>query len=237
MELMTTSIPPGSAKRFTVAAPLLPLRGPYPPLDEVRGLGAPQARLAREAFVRLWLTEGIPFAFRDCPALYEEVRRWLAVQFGTHPKDITLLGSARIGFSLGGGANLGQPFGAQSDFDFSVVSSGLFTQLRELFETWARDFESGIVKPRSDFQHRLWDGNLAFGRRNLPQGFFDANKIPYFERYPLAQQVGQALWVLVKKLEQTVAAPVPKRASVRIYDGWDSLITRVSFNLYSALRV
>ncbi len=218
-----------------MAAPLLPLRGPYPPLDKVRALGAPQARSAREAFVRLWLTEGIPYAFRDCPAVYEEVRRWLAAGLGTHPKDVTLLGSSRIGFSLGGRANLGQPFGPQSDLDFSVVSSGLFAHFRELFEAWARDYESGVVKPRNDYVRRLWDDNLAFGRRNLPQGFFDANKIPRFNRYPLAQQVGQALWVLVKKLEQTAAAPVPKRASVRIYDGWDSLISRVSFNLYCAL--
>lgn len=215
--------------------PLLPLRGPYPPLDEVRGLRDPQARLAREAFVRLWLTEGIPFAFRDCPAIYEEVRGWLAARLGTHPKDITLLGSARLGFSLGGPSNLGRPFGRHSDLDFSVVSSGLFARFREIFETWARDYESGIVRPRHDGERRLWDSNLAFGRQNLPKGFFDANKIPTFHRYPLAQEVAQALWALVKKLEQSAAAPVPSGASVRVYDNWHSLINRVSFNLYWAL--
>lgn len=232
---MTISTPTGPAIPFRVAPQLLPLKRPYPSLDEILGLGHPKARLAREAFTRLWLTEGIPFAFQQCPAVYEEVRGWLAALLGTNPKEVTLVGSARLGYSLAGPSKLGRPFGKHSDLDFSVVSSGLFTQFQELFTTWARDYENLLVKPRSDFERRLWDANLDFGRQNLPKGFFDANKIPTFNRYPLAQEVGQVLWAVMKKLEQTPAAPVARRASVRVYDGWQSLIDRASFNLYWAL--
>jgi len=229
---MTTSIPAGQARPFTKATPLLQVRGSYPPLEQIRALGDQSERRSREAFVRLWLTEGIPFAFRDCPAIYEDLRGWLAARIGVHPKEVTLLGSARLGYSLGGGSNLGQPFGPRSDFDFGIVSSRLFTRLCDLFEAWKHDYANGAVRPRHKRECHLWDANLHFGRQNLPQGFFDPNKIPTLDRYPLAQELGQSMWVLLEKLKQTPDAPIPKRASIRVYDGWNSLVERVSFNLY-----
>ena len=53
------------------------LMGAYPASEDVLqavGLGLRE----RSVVARLRVSEGIPFAFRDCPALYEEARTWLA---------------------------------------------------------------------------------------------------------------------------------------------------------------
>ena len=56
---------------FSIPNPLRNLTGPYPKpcfvLDAAERGGEP----ARIALVRLWLSEGIPYAFRECPAIYE----------------------------------------------------------------------------------------------------------------------------------------------------------------------
>lgn len=232
---MPTSDYPGRAKPFSVEPVLLTLREQYPRSDQIRCLADARARRSREAFVRLWLSEGIPFAFQECPALYDEVRVWVAARLTVNAKDVTLLGSARLGFSLAAPPNFGRPFGPASDLDLGVVSRDLFKRVADSLHAWERDYRSESTMPRSEKERFLWEQNLAFAHRNLPQGFFDPNKIPTFDRYPLAQEVGQAMWALVRKLEQTPGAPVPRRASVRVYETWKALIERVSMNLYSAL--
>ena len=220
---------------FEMESALLSLEEQYPPPERLRGLGERSARRGREAFVRLWLTKGIPFAFQDCPGVYEEIRGWLAAGLAVHAKDVTLVGSARLGYSLAGPAKLGQPFGPTSDLDFCIVSRDLFQRVRDLFEVWAEDYRKGTVKPRHEHERLLWDENLAFGSRNIPKGFIDANKIPTFDRYPLSQHVEQAMWILIGRMKVTARAPAARRASIRVYGAWPSLVDRVSFNLYSAL--
>src|SRR5881296_1585809 len=104
-------------------------------LDTARAV-SPGERLA---LVRLWLTEGIPFVFKDCPALYEAIRGWLAQRIGVHAKHVTMIGSGRIGFSLAPGSRLGSSFGPTSDLDFSAVSGSLFTEVADAFARWADD--------------------------------------------------------------------------------------------------
>jgi hypothetical protein len=92
------------------------------------------------------------------------------------------------------------------------------------------------MTPRHQHERDLWEENLAFGERNIPHGFFDPNKVPNFDRYPVVRQVNQSMWALVKKLEVTPGAPRVRRASTRVYRDWQSFIERVSFNLMAALR-
>ena len=40
----------------------------------------------RVALTQLWLSEGIPHAFGNCPAIYEAVRCWLSDRLGIHAK-------------------------------------------------------------------------------------------------------------------------------------------------------
>ena len=49
--------------------------------------------------------------------------------------------------------------------------------------------------------------------------------------YAVAQRVNNAMWALTEKLRVTPDAPVPRKASIRIYRDWKSLVERVRFNL------
>ena len=43
---------------------------------------------ARVTLAQLWMTEGIPFVFSECPAVYESIRIWLGRELGIHAKQI-----------------------------------------------------------------------------------------------------------------------------------------------------
>ena len=94
---------------FRIATPLAKLSDQYPDAKSVVDAASEGGEQARIALARLWLSEGIPFAFRKCPALYEAVRTWLSSRLAVEAKAINLTGSARLGSSLSP-KKLGKPF-------------------------------------------------------------------------------------------------------------------------------
>ena len=220
---------------FEVQENLQKLLVPHPSPEEFRAALVAVSKRSREHVVRLWLTEGTPFAFRACPGTYEEMRRWLGIRLAVCPKEISVVGSARIGFSMAGSTDFGQPFGENSDLDVVVISQKLFAALTETFSNWKNDYTNGVVSPQNERQRRLWPENLKFGERNLPLGFFDVDKLPTFNRYPLVQIVQNTMWALREKLKVTPKVPLPRRASMRVYATWRDLVARVTFNLWTAL--
>lgn len=208
----------------------------FPSPEELRTLVAGAPRAAREIVARLWLTEGLPSAFVPSPAAYEDLRGWLGSRLGVHPKEVTVIGSARIGYSLAPPPYFGRPFSPRSDLDLSIVSGDLFQRVSLAFSNFVVDYRGGVVTPRNQSERGHWDENLAFGERNIPRGFFDPNKVPNFDRYPVVQKINQSMWALVKRLEVTPDAPQVRRASTRVYRDWKSFIEKVSFNLKAALR-
>lgn len=223
------------AQPFEIQESLAKLLFPHPSPEEFRAALIDTSRRSREHIVRLWLTEGTPFLFLNSPGAYEEVRRWLGVRLEVCPKEITVVGSARIGYSLAGGPYFGRALSEISDLDLAIVSRRLFESLAETFSNWKSDYSKGVVPPRSEKERFLWDQNLDFGERNLPLGFFDVNKIPTFDQYPLIQRVQNTMWALCEKLKVTPKVPLPRRASVRVYATWRDLVARVSFNLLKAI--
>ena len=143
---------------------------------------------------------------------------------------------SRIGYSLAPPPDFGRPFGPRSDLDLSIVSADLFQRVTSAFSNFAVDYRAGAVTPRNPSERYHWDGNLAFGERNIPRGFFDPDKVPNFDRYPVVQKISQSMWALVKKLEVTPDAPQVRRASTRVYRDWKRFIEKVSFNLMVAVR-
>ena len=215
---------------FRVATPIVELTDPYPDarvvVDTARRGGEP----ARVALARLWLSEGIPYAFRDCPAVYESVRTWLSAWLDVHAKEIGVSGSARLGASLAP-AKLGKKFGATSDLDLFIVSASLFRELREEFRNWSFDYESNRVVPHNDREALFWRDNNARGPKMIDRGLLDQKMIPNLPAYPITKKMSQGMWVLVEKLKKTPNAPHPKMASVRCYSSWASLVRQVMLNL------
>jgi hypothetical protein len=220
---------------FRIEAPWFKLLSQYPSPSELLTIST-LSIAAREMLVRLWLTEGIPFAFRECPAAYDTVRAWLASRLQVCPKEITLLGSARLGYSLKSGQNYGRAFTAQSDLDFSIISGSLFEELSKAFEQWRTDYTTGVVHPRNNQEQQLWNDNARWGAQNIRRGFLDVRKIPTFSRYPFVQSLADTMWRLSKKLEMTQGAPRVKVASVRVYHSWKALVAQVSLNLWHTVR-
>jgi hypothetical protein len=207
----------------------------YPEAGDFLGIAKVLAYRDQEAIARLWLSEGIPYGFRDRPILYEALRGWLAQRLRVHAKEITVIGSTRIGFSLAPPPDLGKSFMEESDLDFSVVSAKLFQEVVASFEMWAADFEAGRVHPRGPAEERNWRSNLSFGRRNIPRGFMDPWKIPQWQRYPTSTRIAQAMWALGRKLQLTKGVSKAPKTSVRVYQDWSAFVRRITFNLRVAL--
>ena len=96
------------------------LTSAYPPAEALIAAVPQMRRRDCETFVRAWLTEGIPWVFRDAAALYEAFRRHIATRMAVDGHDVTLVGSARLGFSLRP-AQLGRAYrDGGSDFDVAT---------------------------------------------------------------------------------------------------------------------
>ena len=185
---------------------------------------------ARIILAQQWMTEGIPFAFAECPAVYGAIRIWLGCELGIHAKQIGLTGSSRHGEALNP-QKFGQPFGKESDLDFYIVSNELFSAYRSEFFVWCEDYASGRIVPRNDREGGYWKDNERNVPRNISRGFIDVNKIPARAGYGTTQRTLNLMSQLIRKLSDTPHSPSPCRASIRCYENWTSLIDRVSINL------
>ena len=151
MEPMTTF----SASPFTSIPTFQGLHEAFPDAEALRAAVRGGKRHGQEILARLWITEGIPFAFQGNPSIYEEMRGWLSHRLSVHPKEITLVGSARIGYSLASPPELGRPFGKHSDLDLCIVSATLFKQFEEAVEQFRGDYQAGKVLPLSDTERQF----------------------------------------------------------------------------------
>ena len=140
---------------FNVSATLDPLTEVYPSADVLLAAARAGDRDVRYAICRLWLSEGIPFAFKARPAVYEALRIWLARRLDVQAKEVTIVGSGRQGYSLSPDQNAGRPFGQQSDLDMTTISVRLFERLRDAFGRWEKDYKQGIVQPRHERERAL----------------------------------------------------------------------------------
>lgn len=215
---------------FRVPDPLSGLSGPYPEIDEFMMAAREGGRVGRHSLAQLWLSEGIPFAFLKCPALYTSVRAWLGAKLDVNAKEIGLLGSARLGYGLSSDRR-GKPFDAHSDLDLFIVSREKFDQLSGEFYEWSNDYRKGRIVPSNVRQKKFWMDSFGRIPGNIELGFVDAHLIPNDDRYELSQTTGDLMWRLIEKLKATPGAPTPEKASVRYYADWARFMARVSLNL------
>lgn len=183
------------------------------------------------ALARTWISEGIPVAFKDCPAIYDSMRVWLADQLNIHAKQIGLTGSARLGSSFVP-KKAAKPFGPSSDLDLFVISETLFAAYRADFFTWCDDFHSGRVAAYNATEQRYWENNAKETPHNIKRRFIDVGRrIPSHRRYKTAQQTLNTMFQLTRKLKATPRSPSPVKASVRCYEDWESFVEQVSLSL------
>ncbi len=199
-----------------------------PQPNHFKALCSPELPQELESIVRLWISEGIPYAFKQCPLLYEVIRDWLSEQLSVDPKQITIVGSGRLGYALKP-KTFGTTFGAHSDLDFAAVSESLFQQCRETFSRWIQDFDAGVELPKTPKEKMYWLENRKRVPCNINRGFIDSHKIP--NRYNVSTKINDALSKLKKKLRLTDFRPDTSRLSLRVYNDWNSFAKQQALNL------
>lgn len=207
----------------------------YPDAAALIDVGRTLDYFEQQGLLRLWVSEGIPYAFRNTPMLYENVRGWLATKLNVHAKNITVVGSARLGYSLAPFPVYGRPFGPHSDLDFAIISEWLFGQLSDVALKWAADYSSGLIRA-TVAEERFWADNLLRLPANIEVGFIDEWKIPRRDKYPFVQQVANVFWLLTGKLRLTQDAPPVKKTSARVFRDWRSFVDQLHLNLFTLLQ-
>lgn len=215
---------------FKVSTHLSALLDSYPDARSIVDAAANGGQHSKMAIARLWLSEGIPFAFKSKPALYESVRAWLGIRLNVDPKEIHVTGSARIGQSLAP-SKIGTRFGEHSDLDLFVVSQVLFDQMKADFNNWSYQFEVGEVLPNNEREKRFWIDNIQRGPNLIQRGFLDSNIVPNREAYSVIKNIAQTMWLLKSKLDVTDGAPIIKSASIRCYKDWGSYARQMAISL------
>jgi hypothetical protein len=212
------------------------LAGQYPVAEHLRSALFELNGVEFYAMLRLLFSEGVPHVFRTEPLLYEAIRDWLSLRLNVHPKDITVIGSARIGYSVSPVPKYGNGFNSSSDLDLACVSNSLFQKVTEAFVTWETDVERNRVKPRNPREAGFWKENLRVVRDGIGLGFIDPYKIPTWTRYPISAQIQETLYVTGEKLKVTSTAPRFSKISLRVYRNWDTFFRHLSLNFSFTIR-
>ena len=205
--------------------------GAYPlPRDMLEA--AEEGRREKAILARLWMSEGIPFAFRDCPGLYEDFRDSLAKRLKLDAKQISVAGSGRLGYSLAPKKWGNRYQSVESDLDLFAVSEELFEGLREDFERWRDDYNHGEAQPRTEQERFYWSENQEGTPHNIRNGFIDSKRVPNWKRYGAFSNMNRCLADLWHKLQKTDGGPKPqKRLSLRCYRDWPSYEGQMVINL------
>ncbi len=212
---------------FKVSNHLKDVVSPYPEAKVISDVAKHGGESARHAIARLWLSEGIPFAFKNCPGIYESMRSWVASRLSIDPKELNVTGSARLGQSLAP-SKIGKPFGDGSDLDIFIISCELFNKLKIDFNEWSYDFESGKINASNEREASFWRDHLHRVPKNVERGFIDSNAIPNYDKYSCAKNIAQTMFLLKAKLDVTADAPKFTHASVRCYKSWSSYVQQIS---------
>jgi hypothetical protein len=212
---------------FKVSSHLRGMVSPYPEAKLILEVAKNGGESARQAIARQWLSEGIPFAFKECPGIYESIRSWVGSRLNVDPKELNVTGSARLGQSLAP-HKMGKPFGDGSDLDIFIISSELFEHLKSDFNEWSYDFESGAIRASNETESGFWKENLHRGPKNIARGFIDSNIVPNHDKYRHVRNIAQTMYLLKEKLDVTSEAPKFCHASVRCYKSWASYVQQIS---------
>ncbi len=162
----------------------------------------------------LWLTEGTPSGV--APWAYQVFRELIAEAAGVAPKEVSIVGSLRAGFSLSP-AKFGVPPHSNSDLDALVVSESLFSQVSE-------KLLSGGVGPKVDLERVRKQADTY--------GFVDTKHFATLKRPEVVAKM-HSCFIRLKHLSRL--AFNPNRSDVRIYRSWQHASRQIVRNL-AALR-
>ncbi len=184
-------------------------------------------------FVKLWIAEGIPYAFEKRPILYQLLREMLGARLETDSRNISLTGSSRLGFSLAPDKYLRDFQPGESDLDIFAVSEPCFAKLRKSAIRWCDDFSNAGVTPGGPIQKSYWDSNLKEVPRNLARGFVTLNRVPNWPAYEPFGEINRLARSIRSSLTGARDIPEFKSSSIRVYRNWVDAERQIRINLES----
>ncbi|MGN6489085.1 MAG: hypothetical protein ACTHLT_14885 [Devosia sp.] len=208
---------------------------PFPaPLDWEELRSAAKRDVYR--FSRLWLTEGLPYAFRDAPLAYERARERLAEELRDDPKHISVTGSGRVGFSMSP-ETFGRPFGMSSDLDLFIVSPVVFAHLCTEAKLFRERYAAGLAKPRTNAEAKFWPANVTTLAQQEAKGLIDHRLIPIGDYYPWTKMGHRGL----ERFNYAATGKVDgggryRGSTLRVYRDWDRAIAQIGGSLVSVLE-
>lgn len=189
------------------------------------------------AFVRTHILEGIPHAFTKCPLAYDKIRYFIASELKLHHNDISLTGSAKLGFSLAPDKWLQEYLPESSDLDIFVISETLFSNLSSDYNKWKEDYEHSNISPHTEREKQIWDDNIRTTARTIRAGFINPRLIS--TSYTWSSRCENVCVKLPTITNNHLAAfgisLTRKRGSLRIYKDRISAINRIYFNITHAI--
>jgi len=214
---------------------LIGLEHPYPSSKQLKhALSRVFSKNDEESlteFMKLWLTEGVPFVFKDIPILYERVRTLLSEKLDINFKEIFMIGSGKLGLSLDPN-KFAEPFQyPESDLDFTIVNEGLFKNLEEDFWRWRKDYLEGRICPENAKEEGYWKKNIDIVPKNIKRGFIDIYKIPAKREYKTRYKFTNIVPLLRKLIMRYTGRNFcDKKITFRVYKDWKSFFRQSRLN-------
>lgn len=120
-----------------------------------------------EEVVQKVIFDSFPFAFTHTPENYWLLRTSVCKKFEIHPQNFSIIGSAKLGFSLNP-KKRGTPFSDGSDIDVVLISDNLFETLWLKLITYRNSvycqLDSNSKKRFEDLQKILFWGQLRLDK-------------------------------------------------------------------------
>lgn len=186
----------------------------------------------RLGLAHLWLSEGIPHIFTSSPAVYQQLRSELSRKLNVGVKDVSVVGSSRVGFSLAD-YKFGKKFSDASDLDLCVVNSSLFESLKSETETFIADVKSGFTTSGKAHVQQHWNDSCECLPDNILKGFIDIKKIPAIKgKYDQVCLIKNTIYLVSLRLQSTQNVPRFTSISIRCYRDWQSMVDQVARSLY-----
>jgi hypothetical protein len=186
---------------------------PYLTRDEVVAL-LEERRL--NELIEQHLIVGVPFVFRDAPTAYQDFAGTLSAQFRTPMADITVIGSAKIGFSLDPD-KFGAPFGALSDLDTIVVNAAMFDT------AWCQLYNLG--RRRYSLERRVQAAFQEHRANNVFFGFI----VP--EALPGVVTLSNLWFNVFREVGGRIRALAGHEVNGRLYRTWDHVKAHQRYSL------
>jgi len=183
----------------------------------------------KKSYLRHYIINNSPYAFRANPILFEQIVQYLADKLGLPTSDVKLIGSAKTGFSISKD-NYGRIYNPVGrDLDFSVINQTLFLDLENEFKSWKQLYLNDEIVPKNETEKQYWNDNVKGVAVQLQNGFIDTYKIPNYDKFLNAKKISNALYLIARNLERDYSI-IPTKASIRVYSNWETFIKQLKRN-------